>query len=92
MEDWERYLKKVYSDPRHEGSFSGPEKLYQAVKKEGKFHIGKGRIRKWLQGNSSYTFNRIAHRKFARNEVIVSGIDALLDGDLIDLAYYGKKK
>jgi len=91
MTTWEKYLEKIYNDPKHPGSFSGPKKLYQAVKNAGKFRIGMVRIRKWLQSNSTYTFNRIAHRKFARNEVIVAGIDALWDADLIDLTFYSKK-
>ena len=91
MSDWEKYLDKIYANPRHPGSFSGPEKLYQAVKNEGKFRIGRSRIRKWLQGNSTYTFNRIAHKVFARNHVVVAGIDALWDSDLFDFSYYTKK-
>jgi len=91
MKPWEKYLKKIYSNPNHPGSFSGPEKLYQAVKSDGKFDLGRSRIRKWLQGNSSYTFNRIAHRKFKRNEVITAGLDALWDADLMDFTYYKKQ-
>jgi hypothetical protein len=88
---WEKYLEKIYKDPKHPGSFSGPLKLYQAVKSEGKFVIGRARISKWLKGNSTYTFNRIAHRKFKRNSVIVAGVDALWDADLIDLSIYKSK-
>ena len=88
---WEKYLEKIYKDPKHPASFSGPLKLYQAVKNEGKFNIGKGRITTWLRGNSTYTFNRIAHRKFKRNSVVVEGIDSLWDADLIDLANYSVK-
>jgi hypothetical protein len=88
---WEKYLERIYKNPRHPGSFSGPLKLYQAVKNEGKFIIGQSRIRNWLKGNSTYTFNRIAHRKFKRNHVIVEGVDALWDADLIDLSFYKLK-
>ena len=90
MATWEKYLERIYKNPKHPGSFSGPEKLYQAVKHEGKFRISKGRISKWLKGNSTYTFNRIAHRKFKRNGVIVDGIDSLWDADLMDFIYYKK--
>jgi hypothetical protein len=88
---WEKYLERIYKNPRHPGSFSGPLKLYQAVKNEGKFSIGLVRIRNWLKGNSTYTFNRIAHRKFKRNHVVVAGVDALWDADLIDLSFYKLK-
>lgn len=30
------YLKKIYYTPGNPEAFAGPEKLYQAVKKEGK--------------------------------------------------------
>ena len=91
MNTWEKYLERIYKNPRHPGSFSGPLKLYQAVKNEGKFIIGLGRISKWLKGNSTYTFNRIAHRKFKRNSVVVEGVDSLWDADLIDFNQYKKK-
>lgn len=88
MASWEKYLNKIYSDPKHPGSFLGPEKLYQAVKKDGKFRIGRYRIRKWLESNSIYTFNRVAHKTFNRNGVNVAGIDSLWDSDLIDFSNY----
>jgi transposase InsO family protein len=91
MKKWEKYLTKSYSNPRHAGSFSGSEKLYQAVKKEGKFRIGRARIRNWLKGNTSYTFNRIVHRKFKRNGVNTAGVDALWDADLMDFSSYSKE-
>jgi hypothetical protein len=87
----EAYLKKIYTNPKHPGSFSGPEKLYPAVKKEGKFIIGRARIRKWLQGNSTYTFNRDVHRKFRRNEVVVAGYDNIWDCDLFNMSSYSKE-
>jgi hypothetical protein len=89
--DWEKYLEKIYKDPKHPGSFSGPLKLYQAVRNEGKFAIGMSRISKWLKGNATYTFNRIAHRKFKRNSVTVEGVDSMWDADLIDLSIYKSK-
>ncbi len=87
----EAYLNKIYTDPKHAGSFSGPEKLYQAVKKEGKFRIGLVRIRKWLQANDTYTFNRDIHRKFRRNEVVTAGFDNLWDCDLFSMDAYTKQ-
>jgi hypothetical protein len=87
----EKYLESIYTNPKHSGSFSGPEKLYQAVKKEGKFTIGRGRIRKWLQGNDTYTFNRIVHKNIKRNEVAVAGIDDMWDADIFFMKDYAKK-
>ena len=41
-----KYLEDIYFDPSHAGSFSGVEKLYQTVRKEGKFKIGRKKYRK----------------------------------------------
>lgn len=48
-QDMEEYLKKIWYDPRHPGSFAGPSKLYQVVKQEGKFKVGMSKIKKFLQ-------------------------------------------
>lgn len=42
--DMEEYLKKIWYDPAHPGSFAGPSKLYQVVKQEGKFNVGMSKI------------------------------------------------
>lgn len=39
------YLKKIYYTPGNPGAFAGPD---QAVKKEGKYKIGRVRIRQFL--------------------------------------------
>ena len=42
----ENYLKNIYYNPSNPASFSGSDKLYQFVKKDGKYMISKYRIRK----------------------------------------------
>ena len=51
----EEYLKNLYFDPSHPASFSGPNKLYRIVKREGKFKIGKKNIKQWLQDQDEYS-------------------------------------
>ena len=63
MEDWQKYLEFIYHDQSHPGSFTGPETLYKVVLAEGKFKIGRHRIRKWLQDQESYSLTRGARRK-----------------------------
>lgn len=46
--DMEEYLKKIWYDPAHPGSFAGPSKLYQVVKQEGKFNVGMSKIKKFF--------------------------------------------
>ena len=36
MNNWEKYLEKIYFDPSHPASFQSPLRLYHTVKKEGK--------------------------------------------------------
>ena len=85
MEDWQNYLESIYHDPSLPGSFTGPETLYKVVLAEGKFKIGKHRIRKWLQDQESYSLTSCSRRKYNRSRVIVNGINSQADMDLMDM-------
>ena len=85
MSDWKQYLSSLYFDPRSPSSFLGPEKLYQLVKSEGKFKIGRHRITKWLRNQESYSLTKGAIRKYQRSRVIVAGKDSQWDLDLMDM-------
>jgi transposase InsO family protein len=89
--DWEKYLHKVYYDPKHAGSFLGPQKLYDAIRAEGKVKISLTKIKKWLKSQQTYTLTRAARRKIKRNTVIVVGLDAQWDADLADMANVSKE-
>lgn len=41
MSSYTDYLRELYYTPGKPGAFAGPEKLYQAVKLEGKYKIGR---------------------------------------------------
>ncbi|KAJ8321130.1 hypothetical protein KUTeg_001325, partial [Tegillarca granosa] len=64
------YLKAIWTDPSHPGSFAGPHKLYKIVRKEGKFNIGLKRIRQFLSDQDAYSLQKRVQRKFPRNRVI----------------------
>lgn len=85
MTDWKEYLAEIYVDPSHPGSFAGPTKLYEAVKADGKYNIGKYRIGKWLRDQDAYSLTKGVRRKFQRSRVIVEGIDSQWDVDLMDM-------
>ena len=85
MTDWKEYLASIYFDPKHPGSFAGPDKLYKTVKAEGKFKIGKYRISKWLRDQDAYSLTKGVIRKFSRSRVIVEGLDSQWDVDLMDM-------
>ena len=82
----EEYLKKIWYDPRHPASFAGPSKLYQVVKREGKYDIGLRRIKKFLQNQDAYSLQKkVRRRGFKRRRVVVQGIDYQWEADLADV-------
>ncbi|KAK3099205.1 hypothetical protein FSP39_000987 [Pinctada imbricata] len=88
---WESYLHDVYYNPANAGSFSGPDKLYRHVRKAGKYVVSKYKIRKWLQRQDAYSFQRPLKRRFKRNKVVTLGIDDQWDADLMDMSKFSKE-
>ena len=86
----EKYLTRIYTDPSHPASFSGPSKLKQVVDREGKFKISKGDIKAFLEKQDSYTVNRPVRHKFRRGRIVTRGIKDQYDLDLIDMARLSK--
>ena len=80
--NYEDYLHKIWYDLKHPASFTGPDKLYRIVKKDGKFKIGRHKIRQWLQDQDSYSLSRNTVRKFRRSRYVVNTIDSLWEIDL----------
>ena len=86
----ENYLKNIYYNPSKPASFSGPDKLYQFVKKDGKYMISKYRIRKWLQREEAYSLQREARKPPKRSRIVVAGIDDQWSADLMDMVKFAK--
>lgn len=80
------YLRELYYTPGKPGAYAGPEKLYQAVKQEGKYKIGRQRIRQFLNNEDSYSLYKPIRKTFPRSKVIVNTIDSMWDGDLADVS------
>ena len=85
-----QYLENIWSDPTHPAAFSGPEKLYKFVKKDGQFKIGLPAIKRFLSSLEAYSLQMRVQRKFKRSPVLVEGIDAQWDGDLMDVRNISK--
>lgn len=81
---YENYLEKIYYDPKHPASFTGLDKLYRAVRKEGKYVLGKAKIRAWLTKQEAYTVHRGVIRKYKRQKIVVPYTDYQWE---IDTAY-----
>ena len=80
------YLKTIWYDTKNPASFTGPDKLYRLVKKEGKYKIGRTRIKQWLQDQDSYGLSRNVVRTFPRSRYVVNTIDSLWEMDLADFS------
>ena len=89
-QSWKQYLKSIYFNPSHPASYEGINKLYDVVKKEGKFKISREKIKNWLQSQVSYSLNKPVSRKFRRGRVLVKGIDDQFDADLASLIRFAK--
>ena len=88
MSNLEKYLERIYFDPSHPSSYESPKRLYDSVKKEGKYRLSHSQIKRWLQKQNSYSINKTAKRNFQRSRVIVSGIDDQFDADLASFVLY----
>ncbi|XP_045208785.2 uncharacterized protein LOC123560684 [Mercenaria mercenaria] len=78
---YQRYLEKIYYDPAHPASYSGLDKLYRSVKKDGKFVLDRAKIRKWLMKQETYTLHKGVIRKFKRQKIVVPYIDYMWEAD-----------
>ena len=84
-DSWEKYLQTIYFYPTHPGSFKGLHKLYEVIKKEGKFSISFPKINKWLQDRDSCSLHKLVRRRFKRLCVIVTGMNDQYEADLADM-------
>lgn len=80
------YLRELYYTPGKPGAFAGPEKLYQAVKLEGKYKIGRQKIKQFLNNEDAYSLYKPIRKTFPRSKVVVNTIDSMWDGDLADVS------
>lgn len=90
MEAKEKYLEKIYTDPSHTGSFSGPAKLKQVIDREGKYKITNKDIISFLEKQDSYTVDRPVRRTLRRGHIVTRGIRDQYDLDLIDMSRLSK--
>jgi transposase InsO family protein len=80
------YLKRIYTDPSHPASFSGPARLKREVDREGKYDISTREIKTFLESQDTYSTNRPIHRRFKRNRIVVGGVRQQYDMDLCDMS------
>ena len=83
---FKRYLEDIYYETSHPGSYSGVDKLYRAIRAEGKHKISRKTIKDFLRTQETYGVHRKAVNKFPRPRVITSGIGVQAEVDLMDLS------
>lgn len=88
---YEDYLATIYYDPKHPGAYGGVEKLYKAVRKDGKFVLGRAKIQKWLSKQEEYAVHREQRTKFKRRRVIAPFVDYQWDVDTANMENYKKQ-
>jgi transposase InsO family protein len=87
---YEDYLKSIYYDPKHSGSFGGVDKLFRAVRKEGKFVLSRKKISDWLLKQEDYAVHREERANVKRRRVIAPFVDYQWDVDTANMEYYKK--
>ena len=88
MANYEDYLSSVYFNPASPAAFASVDKLYRFVRKDGKFVLGKQKIRKWLLSQESYAVHREDRSRFKRRRVIAPYKDYQFDADTADMSFY----
>lgn len=88
MGDYKDYLSSIYFDPASPAAFSSLDKLYKFVRKDGKYVLGKNKIRKWLLRQESYAVHREDRSRFKRRRVIAPYKDYQFDADTADMSFY----
>ena len=91
MSDYTDYLKEIYYKAGHPGAYAGPDKLYKAVKKEGKYNISRHKINQFLSNEDVYSLSKPIRKTFKRSRVVVDTIDYMWDGDLADVSNISKQ-
>ena len=77
--DQDQTLKNTYYDTSSPGSFGGVERLHKST------GVHRDKIKRWFEGEDSYTLHKQQRSKFPRRCTIVSGIKVQYQIDLMDM-------
>ena len=66
------------------------KKLYRAIRKGGKFVLGREKIREWLLKQKEYAVHRETRSKFKRKRVVAPFVDYQWDVDTANITFYKK--
>ena len=74
QDEKEKLLHKIYTDIRNPASFSSPWKLYRAARSSGYRDIALSDVKRFLEGQCSYTLHRHFNPRFRRRKVLAQGM------------------
>ena len=89
---YQDYHKSIYYDPNHPAADGGVEKLYNAVRKDGKFVLSRNRIEKWLVKQQDYAVHKEEKTKFLRRRMVAPFVDYQWAVDTADMRRYEHQK
>ncbi|GFU41565.1 chromo domain-containing protein [Trichonephila clavipes] len=75
-------LRKLYFNPKEQGSFGGVERLSNAS------GLHRRDVQKWLSQQDVYTLHKPVRYKFQRRKTIAYGVNELWQSDLLDMQIY----
>ena len=77
------YLRKFYNDLNNPAAYSGPQKLYEAVKAKGEKSFSYNQIQRFLHSEDTYSLQKPIRHRFRRQRVVVTHIDEEYEADLM---------
>ena len=81
------YLSGRFYNPKSSGSFTSATKLYDVIKREGRYDISLKRVKRWAEGQDILTLHKTSGRKPpAYRKIVAPGINHLWDTDILVLS------
>ena len=84
------FLRETYYNPAHVAGFGSVRKLLTAAKNAGFENATLGNVKRWLLKQETYGLTKPARRHFKRSSVVVEGLDAQWEVDLMDMSRLAK--
>ena len=85
-----KYLLSKYQNTEYAGAFSGVDKFYRSIRKDGKYSVSRNQIKQFLQSQEYYTLQKQVNRKFRRNKAITPYAGYQIDLDTAYLKQYAQ--
>lgn len=85
------YMRYIYTSTDKGGSFSGPEAMYQEIKRRKTHDISRSQIKNFLQSMDSYTLTRTIKATTHTAKIVVPETEWQIECDTLDLVGYSPK-